>query len=296
MLNHSEANQPARKLVPHFARIATYAMFPVVLAASAVAANSPSRTSDAGTPIPRITVTARDFAYEAPDTVSAGHVEIVLKNLGPDLHHVQLMRLEGNHTLGDLMTAVQHGAPPKWAVEAGGPNTPAPGAESRGIVKLRAGRYAIICVIPAPDGVPHIMKGMARELIVRPNAKPAPAPTADIKMTLSDYAFTYTKPISAGKHMIAVSTNISSPQAHEVFFVKLAAGKKVEDALKWIEKADGPTPMTLVGGTTGMAPEETMYVPMEFTPGEYAMLCFIPDIKDKKPHIMHGMVQTFTVK
>ncbi len=297
MRNHTESNQPARKLVPHFARIATYAMFPVALAASAVAASAPRHvTTDAGTPLPRLTVTARDFAFEAADTVNAGHVEIVLKNLGPDMHHVQLMRLEGNHTFGEFMAAAQHGAPPKWAVEAGGPNVPAPGAESHGIVKLRAGRYAIICVIPAADGMPHIMKGMARELVVRPNAKPAPAPTADIKVALSDYAFTPSRTITAGKHLLAVSTNISAPQSHEVFFIKLAPGKKVEDALKWIEKADGPPPMMPLGGTTGLAPRETMYLPLEFTPGEYAMICFIPDHKDKKPHVMHGMVQTFTVK
>lgn len=297
MLNHDRRNEPARNLVPNFARIATYAMFPVALAVSALAAKAPSIESpDKGKPMPRITITARDFAYDSPDTVSAGHVEILLKNLGPDLHHVQLMRLEGNHTLSELMSAMQHGAPPKWAVESGGPNTPAPGGESRGIVKLREGRYAIICVIPAPDGVPHIMKGMAKELIVRPNARPAPAPTADIKMALTDFAFTYSKPIVAGKHMIAVTTNTTAPQSHEVFFLKLAPGKKVEDALKWIEKPDGPPPMMPVGGTTGMAPGETMYLPLEFTQGEYALVCFIPDINSHKPHFMHGMVQTFTVK
>jgi hypothetical protein len=34
---------------------------------------------------------------------------------------------------------------------------------------------------------------------------------------------------------------------------------------------------------------------MEFTPGEYGMLCFIPDAKDGKPHIAHGMMKQFTV-
>lgn len=31
------------------------------------------------------------------------------------------------------------------------------------------------------------------------------------------------------------------------------------------------------------------------TPGEYGMLCFLPDSKDMKPHIMHGMMKQVTV-
>jgi hypothetical protein len=32
------------------------------------------------------------------------------------------------------------------------------------------------------------------------------------------------------------------------------------------------------------------------TPGNYVMLCFLPDAKDGKPHLDHGMVKEFTVK
>jgi uncharacterized cupredoxin-like copper-binding protein len=31
------------------------------------------------------------------------------------------------------------------------------------------------------------------------------------------------------------------------------------------------------------------------TPGRYAIVCFVPDAKDGKPHEMHGMVREFTV-
>jgi hypothetical protein len=34
---------------------------------------------------------------------------------------------------------------------------------------------------------------------------------------------------------------------------------------------------------------------MDFEPGRYALLCFVPDAGDGMPHFMHGMVQEFTV-
>ncbi|HXG70536.1 MAG TPA: hypothetical protein VNJ04_07990 [Gemmatimonadaceae bacterium] len=34
---------------------------------------------------------------------------------------------------------------------------------------------------------------------------------------------------------------------------------------------------------------------VQITPGEYGLICFLPDVKDGKPHFVHGMVNQFTV-
>jgi hypothetical protein len=34
---------------------------------------------------------------------------------------------------------------------------------------------------------------------------------------------------------------------------------------------------------------------VELTPGNYALLCFLSDSKDGKPHLMHGMAKPVTV-
>ena len=34
---------------------------------------------------------------------------------------------------------------------------------------------------------------------------------------------------------------------------------------------------------------------VELTPGDYGLICFVPDAKDGKPHLAHGMVKTITV-
>ncbi len=35
----------------------------------------------------------------------------------------------------------------------------------------------------------------------------------------------------------------------------------------------------------------TAYITADFTPGDYALICFLPDAKDGKPHFTHGMIQ-----
>ena len=116
-----------------------------------------------------VTVTASDYSFSAPDSIPAGVTEIRLLNRGTEMHHVMLIRLDGGKTMADLFANMKGEGPlPEWAREAGGPNTPGPGGESNAILRLVAGRYAMICVIPSSDGKPHVMKGMAKEIVVTP--------------------------------------------------------------------------------------------------------------------------------
>ena len=38
------------------------------------------------------------------------------------------------------------------------------------------------------------------------------------------------------------------------------------------------------------------FITMDFEPGEYMFICFLPDPADGKPHMAKGMVQAFTVE
>ena len=40
----------------------------------------------------------------------------------------------------------------------------------------------------------------------------------------------------------------------------------------------------------------TEYFTADFAPGKYGLICFLPDAKDGKPHLAHGMVREITVK
>jgi hypothetical protein len=58
----------------------------------------------------------------------------------------------------------------------------------------------------------------------------------------------------------------------------------------------GPPPADLIGGLSAGLPKQVAYFTANLTPGKYAMLCFITDAKDGKPHMEHGMVREFEVK
>jgi hypothetical protein len=245
-------------------------------------------------------VTARDYAFDAPDTVLAGRTEIRLSNRGKELHHLWLVRLDAGKTAKDFFAAMQKGGPmPAWAHDAGGPNSPVPGGESVAVVNLPAGNYVAACVIPSPDGKPHIMKGMAKPLTVVASKKGLAAEKTadvapDINVVLNDYGFELSRPLTAGRHVIRVSNTATQP--HEVFIAKLAPGKTVHAAAAWVEKMDGPPPMMPLGGVSGMAKGQTIDLKVELTPGEYGLFCFVPDAKDGKPHVAHGMLKQVTVR
>lgn len=238
-------------------------------------------------------VDAADFAFGAPDTVPAGWTTIRLRNGGPSLHHVQLVRVDDGHTYEELLGAAsQPGPAPAWAHEVGGPNTPPPGGESVGIVKLEPGVYAIACFIPDDKGVPHIALGMVRQMVVTGTAAGA-EPASDAEIRLSDYAFQTTAPLTAGRHTIRVINDAS--QHHEMFIARLAPGKTAMDLAAWAEHPDGPPPGEPIGGTSGIEPGGVNYVSVDLAPGEYALLCFLPDAGDGAPHVAHGMARQISV-
>jgi hypothetical protein len=243
-----------------------------------------------------VTVTATDYAFSAPDTVPAGLMEIRLLNRGTEMHHVWLIRLDAGKTMADLFGAMKPDGPlPSWAREVGGPNTPGPGGESTAILRMVAGRYAMICVIPSADGKAHVMKGMAKEMTVTPATSNTSSANLRVSatMTLLDYGFKFSQPLQAGRQTIRVTN--AAAQAHEVVIVRLQAGKTPADVLAWMEKMEGPPPGAPIGGTTPMARGEENLITLDLTPGEYGLICFAPDAKDLKPHFLHGMISQFTV-
>jgi hypothetical protein len=207
-----------------------------------------------------------------------------------------VVRLDSGKTVADLEAAMKKkGPPPGWMVMSGGPNAPDPTHESNTTLNVTEGQYALICIVDIPGGVPHAAKGMIKALTVKPAAGPAaPAPVADVKIVLNDYNFDFSTPVTAGSHTFEVHNGAKQP--HEIEILKLAPGKTVKDLNAWMAKMDGPPPASAIGGTLPTAGGAPAYFTADFTPGDYVFLCFIPDMKDGKPHFVHGMITTVTIK
>ena len=182
-----------------------------------------------------------------------------------------------------------------WAVPVGGPNSPIPGSASvsETSLQLDPGQYALVCLIPSPDGKLHMMKGMSRKLVVTASDAKSELPVADLSVSLSDYAFAIPDSIAAGKHVIKVENSAAQP--HEFFIARMNDGKAPADLAKWVETMQGPPPATPFGGTTGFVKGTVNFVTVDLPPGTYGLFCFIPDAKDGKPHVAHGMLRTLKV-
>jgi hypothetical protein len=244
-----------------------------------------------------VSIVATDFAFEMPDTVLGGVVIMNLENRGQELHHVTLVKLDEGKSIENFMAAMQQpGPPPSWAHFVGGPNPAGPGQTISAASILTPGNYLAICFIPSPDGAPHVAKGMVRPFTVTgADSIAAVLPPAADTIKLTDYDFKPSRPLTRGKHSFIVQN--AGPQAHEIVVVKLGPGKTIEDFGKWAEGGlKGPPPASPVGGVAAMDAGRTAQFTADLTPGDYGMICFIPDLKDGKPHLAHGMMKSFKVE
>lgn len=244
-----------------------------------------------------VTVTANDFSFDAPGQVPAGAVTMRLVNKGKELHHAQMIRIEDGKTMEDIARALKNpGPPPSWVKFVGGPNAIAPGKETYATSVLTPGLYAYLCFMPSADKVIHASKGMVLPFEVMPAsaASAADLPASDATITLLDYDFQLSQPLTPGKRTILVKN--AGPQPHELALLKLAPGKSVADFAAWDAGGmKGPPPAEPIGGVVALDKGGHATFTADLTPGEYGLMCFVPDSKDGKPHLAHGMMKTIKV-
>ncbi len=242
-----------------------------------------------------ISAIATDYAFEMPSSVPAGLTTIRFSNHGKELHHLSLVKVEKGKKPEDVLAYFKAGGPPpQWMKPVGGPNAPAPGDETVFSSNLEAGDYVAFCMIPSPGGPPHIMKGMLKALTVTASARKAVTPVADVTLTLSDYDFVFSKPLAPGTHVIAVRN--TGKQMHEFFMAQLMPGKSPMDMAKFAENPSGAPPGKPMGGITNIVPGNVVYLQVDIPQGEFALICFTPDMNDGKPHLAHGMIKQISVK
>jgi len=242
-----------------------------------------------------INVTVADYSITAPATVPASMTKFHVVNTGKEPHQAALVRLDSGKTYADFQAALKvQGPPPAWIVWVGG-TLAAPGDSSDVIVPLEPGNYAWYCLIPSPDKIPHAMKGMSAALTVTAATGTAPAaPAADVDVTMRDYQWDVSTPITAGAHTLKITSAPGQP--HETVLVRLAPGKTAQDFLAWAGAMQGPPPVESVTGVAAMQAGQVNYLTANFKAGNYAFVCFQPDAKDGQPHFLHGMVKEFAVQ
>jgi hypothetical protein len=239
-----------------------------------------------------LTITAHDYAFDAPDTVSGGAITVRLHNAGQDFHEVDLVRLSAGHTLADVAHAMQADEHTPWLTELGGVAAVAPGTDAVVTLDVPAGSYALICGVPDAKGTPHAMKGMMRALTVTTGVSTAALPQPDVTVDMREYAFTVSQPLTTTAHTVRVR-NMGKEQ-HMLVLFRLAPGKSGADVVAWDRHRQGPPPAQPVGGVSEMDVGGSVLWSLHLTPGRYAMICF-DDAPDHKVHAEHGMMYAFAI-
>jgi len=255
-----------------------------------------------GAGIPEVTFEATDHGFSGPDNVPAGLISIRVVNKGKDMHHVTLLRLMDGKTAEDFTEAVD--SDPAyfvtkhltWIEFAGGPNAVIPGDSASAVVDLEPGNYVVACIIPNPNGIPHVRQGMIKPLTVAGSASSGMSePEAAVTITARDYTFLPKPAIAAGTRTVRFVNAGTLP--HEVVVVKLPPGKSVRDFASTFtpfpEAVRNGTPM---GGLSGIEKGGHGYFTINLAPGHYGLICFLSDRMKSVPHFTLGMMYDFEVK
>lgn len=245
-----------------------------------------------------VTYTAADFSYVGPDTIAPGMTTFRMENTGAQEHHIVLARLAEGRTMTELVEAFQANptAEPDFVTWVGGSGSAMPAASSTATQDLAPGNYVLICFVPdhSDNGIPHFAKGMVKEIVVAGERDEAPAPTATVEVDMHEFGYTGPDTMAAGVHTFHVAN--SGDQPHEVALIRLNDGATVDDFLMAMAPgATTPPPGVAVGGNGALSPQGSNWFTIALEPGNYVLLCFIPDPADGVPHLAKGMVKAVTV-
>ena len=261
-------------------------------------AERPGESSQApGSTAHPVTITASDFKFEMPDTIPAGVVTFNLVNHGKEIHHAQLLKLEDGKTMDDLSAAMkEHGPPPSWMKHVGGPNPAGPGQTISGASALAPGNYVVICFIPSTDGQPACGQGHGASVYRQ------------------RYRYRGGGAAAGRRHHPAGGLRLPALAAVDRRVAHLPGGERRPPAPRARARQacdpakrsrtsrhgprtlKGPPPAAPVGGVAGLDKGLTAQFTADLTPGEYGFICFVPDAKDGKPHLAHGMMKQFKVE
>jgi hypothetical protein len=122
---------------------------------------------EAPLPTADVEVHLSDFAFGTAD-LKAGTHTIHVVNDGPQIHEIQLVRLNDGATAQQFLAALAPGAAgPPPGVFLGGPGALSKGEADFWTVALAPGKYVFMCFVPdGNSGVPHFARGMVREMTV----------------------------------------------------------------------------------------------------------------------------------
>ncbi len=243
-----------------------------------------SGSASAGAAGQTLVIEATEYAFKTLGSIPAGVTTVQLKNLGKERHEAQFVRLNDGVTPEQFLAAIQQagdGPPPDIFSFEGGPAEILSNKTGEVMLNFPPGQYMLVCFVDAPDGQPHVAKGMVLPVKVNAATGPVaalPAGKGTIVLGAAN-GFDLPATLPAGRSQYRVTNQGTGPRA---FFVGgIPADKTIEDVNAELAKPDsGPPPwFQQAGGMGGLKANGSGVVTLDLTPGKYVAVdvAFGPD-------------------
>jgi len=266
-----------------------------MMAAACLCACAPSAEAPTD-PTPQfVRVISTDYAFEAPDTITAGLVTWQLENRGDDGHHLIVYRIDDGHTVEEALAATRIDGPwPAWFRSLGGPEG-TEDAEEGGTftMRLAPGEYLLACAIRHPDGGTHASHGMVHRLVVVGDDESGSDPVATDTIRMIDFAFAIHDTVFAGDLVFEIVNE--GVQRHHAVLERIPGDADLARALADLDQEEPPPGYHSFGGFTSLAPGERGWYQVRLEPGRYLFGCLIADPATGSPHFELGMVRLVEV-
>ena len=244
-----------------------------------------------GKDLPRVTVVVREGAVDVPAAVPTGLVALTFQNATGEPLFGPLARLNPGATLAALEAAIaaeDFAAVTRLVTAVGGPLGTPPGQSQEVVVNLPPGTYVYFTFAEAGPSI-------ATFQAVPPLVASEPPPAAAV-IVMGDFFFR-APAIPAGTQTFEVTN--TGQQLHHLIVARLAPGLTLAEVFAAEEAGTDPLEaglVTLVNGLSELSPGQTAWPTLSFTPGTYAMVCFVEDPATGQEHVELGMALEFTVR
>jgi hypothetical protein len=227
----------------------------------------------------------------------AGPVTVEFANDAPQPHELQMIRVDGDHSIEEVLEVISsEGEPiPGWIHGAGGVGSVAPGQTSTSTQVLESGRHFLIAQLAAEGEEPPV----TAELEVSDGQARGKLPEASARIDAFEYGF---RPEGLKPGRQEVEFNNTGGELHHVQAFPLRPGASLDEAKEFFESEEPPEgeepPLDFEGaaGTPVLDGGTKQVLEMELRPGKYALVCFIPDRSGGKPHLDKGMIDEVEVE
>lgn len=242
---------------------------------------------------------AGKVAITAPSSVKAGKVEMTLKNTGNAGHDAQLIRVDGNHSVDEILSFIQsEGGPiPSWLHGEGGVSTVAPGQSQTATMVLSPGQHYIVDTDSDDNNNAFAQQGGVQGFTVTGSASGASVGSADATITAHEYEFGIPKNLKAGTSTVKFEN--TGKELHLLVAVPILPGKTIDDVKQAFQSEDQNTPPPVdfekATGFEVIDPGRAVVSKLTLQKGSYAFICFVNDRAGGPPHLTKGMLQQVNV-